>query len=53
MLSKIVRNSSDVYKEKSAQLVVLQLVTLILCGERGILYHSTSFRNLLIVKCRL
>ena len=35
MLSKIVRNSSDVYKEKSAQLVVLQLVTLILAEREG------------------
>ena len=42
MLSKIVRNSSDVYKEKSAQLVVLQLVTLILRGERGIRTPGTS-----------
>ena len=38
--------------EKSAQLVVLQLVTLIL-AERGILYHSTIFCNSLIFKCRL
>ena len=35
MLSKIVRNSSDVYKEKSAQLVVLQLVTLTLAEREG------------------
>ena len=35
MLYKIVRNSSDVYKEKSAQLVVLQLVTLILAEREG------------------
>ena len=35
MLSKIVRNSSDVYKEKSAQLVVLQPVTLILAEREG------------------
>ena len=35
MLSKIVRNSSDVYKEKSAQLVVLQLVTLIFAEREG------------------
>lgn len=52
MLSKIVRNSSNVYKKIS----ITSCKTTRYAdfgGERGILYHSTIFCNSLIFKCRL
>ena len=48
-LSKINAHAEYTTKKSPANLAIYRT----LCGERGILYHSTNFRNLLIFKCRL
>ena len=44
---------SLVIKQLRGMTLISQCTYLLFSGERGILYHSTSFRNSLIFKCRL
>ena len=48
-LSKINAHAEHTTKKSPASLATYRT----LCGERGILYHSTIFCNSLIFKCRL